>query len=786
MMEGDQEMVSKNRRMAFGGGTLLDRAFFGDRLLCIVAISLLLSLFFFFGGIGRAAPAFPEDTGEPVIDPGRLAKEEEKQALRDYIVSNRLPVKVVIVGETAPLSTKDFAERLFAEYGMSDEQLLLVLAWREKTLAAHPGKDWVDAGIDGNVIESKISYYFLPYAAEGSLMQGTKMFLQQTVEERRQLQGRAAKGETEGKTPVTEKGREEDGTMMTFSNLQLLIEAILLVLFAVFVFGVYGMFRRSRVIREIDEAEAWKEALNEQVSQLPVRGKLKEVTGTTKEKIESLLQKMQEIVQVRLPEVEERLVDAEELGDRFRFKAAYRLIRQVQGQLAEIETAVQGIEKTLHGIEEKKRENEILIKDTQKFLDMSERKLDELRFTHGYPFHELKKRLADCLQMIASLADEERFRDTLKANEWLRLVSQKTLKLKQEIEGIPHMRKEIEEKLPQELKQFEQDIASFYAEGYRTNEPVLEEIAAKAREKAERLKESFAEGMLETLERESNQIREMLDAAYQTMEEEVTAKAEVQVLLETIPSRLEALRRDQEALRRELEELALRYEIEDTEMIQACGRIGEECETLLENLQAVKASIRDESSLWVEARESLASLAGKVQELESKRQEMNETLQEMRKEELAAREQLDQARRKFVHAKQQLMRSMLPGIPEHVQNGETIVREALDEVEEQLSKTPLDLSQVQYLLGKAQKQADSFVVTVEGMIETCREAESLIQYGNRYRRKYRKVDELLSRAEAAFRHLDYEEALQLAQEAVALAEGNGSKKFFRKKESETA
>ena len=63
------------------------------------------------------------------------------------------------------------------------------------------------------------------------------------------------------------------------------------------------------------------------------------------------------------------------------------------------------------------------------------------------------------------------------------------------------------------------------------------------------------------------------------------------------------------------------------------------------------------------------------------------------------------------------------------------------------------------------------------MIETAQSVERVIQYGNRYRRKYETVYIGLNEAELLFRKGEYQKALEMAAEAIEGVEPGALKRI---------
>lgn len=125
----------------------------------------------------------------------------------------------------------------------------------------------------------------------------------------------------------------------------------------------------------------------------------------------------------------------------------------------------------------------------------------------------------------------------------------------------------------------------------------------------------------------------------------------------------------------------------------------------------------------------------------------------------------------LIRLRQQIKRSYLPGIPDHLKFMFEEVVQTLARIKAIMEQHRYDLEEVAILLQDASDQLDETERVTERVISTCQLAEGAIQYTNRYRRQNRQVNELLTLAEQSFRQLAFAEAYQLAEDARLVIEG---------------
>jgi septation ring formation regulator len=103
--------------------------------------------------------------------------------------------------------------------------------------------------------------------------------------------------------------------------------------------------------------------------------------------------------------------------------------------------------------------------------------------------------------------------------------------------------------------------------------------------------------------------------------------------------------------------------------------------------------------------------------------------------------------------------------------------ESIQNVKQQLDEKPLNVSALKQYLEIAVLTVDKLASTTIELIENAMLAEKAIQYGNRYRSQYPSVEKGLSNAELAFRHFEYQEALEQAATAIEAIDPEALKKI---------
>ncbi|MGE5703785.1 MAG: septation ring formation regulator EzrA [Clostridia bacterium] len=456
-----------------------------------------------------------------------------------------------------------------------------------------------------------------------------------------------------------------------------------------------------------------------------------------------------------------------------------------------------------------------------KQFETVERKLTNLRLDYGMSFHELKVQLdqVEHIRHEAASGDEEAIQQLQEAEQQLQ-------KLSQTLESIPSLVHLVEKELRDELKPLEEGIVAATSDGYDLGandldaallqvKTVLKEARTALEdghiEKAKKLADAFAISLEKTYERIEASVKGKREAAAAQVVEEKREEAPVMgdVLDSTVPAAEEVtvsaipelLHSEVDEARAQLlganaevdlfakaddksnaTEFALEPKVASEQLKQ---QIEEELakqskreDLELSEAESVTKAVAEPTSQpepmpvleEVEPEEEYELVIPKTQD-QAVAEEVLELAIESEDDVL---DELERINNVLVRIRQQLKRSYLPGIPEQLKYCFEQSVHNLAKIQMTMEQYNYSLPEVTILLNEANELLQETELLAERTITACQTAEGAIQYTNRYRRQNRQVNELLNKAEQAFRLLEFQEALKLAEDARLLIEGGES------------
>ncbi|MCR6111658.1 septation ring formation regulator EzrA [Bacillus sp. A301a_S52] len=529
---------------------------------------------------------------------------------------------------------------------------------------------------------------------------------------------------------------------------------------------IYGAWARKRVYKEVDRLESEKlQLMNEPVREELARIKGLKMSGETEERFEQWREEWDNIITIQLPDMEEKLFDIEEMANKYRFQKAKRYIKFMDEELAAVKQQMKEmigeVDELLHS-EEKNREDIHAVKEQ---FDDTKKKLWVQKGTLGQAAPIIEARLNEVHEMFAHFDEQTNEGNYFQAREIL-LEMQSLLTLYfNYMDEIPQLLVKLEKDLPKQLEELEKGLEEMKADGYplhhfsyewQVNEMKRQLIATLP--VVENLQLTDAEEPVQRIENEINDI-------YGKLEHEVLSRNFVEKELPELNERLTKLRQLFEELSAEIETIKLNYRL-DEEHDRHQIKLEKDLKNLFSQFAVLEDAMEGKKQSFTTLRKMIQDFQEQIQATEDDITETTDNLNLLRSDERQAEQTIQDLKHTLTQSQKHLQRSNIPGVPEssmvRLEEAEKLLRSASDG----LNQMPISMKEINHKVEQAKKQVDECVTELEKTIDYAQLSEKAIQYGNRYRSQNDHVNIKLLQAEDRFRNYLYEEALELAVEAL--------------------
>ncbi|MCA0986372.1 septation ring formation regulator EzrA [Guptibacillus algicola] len=544
--------------------------------------------------------------------------------------------------------------------------------------------------------------------------------------------------------------------------MEYIVIAIILMI-AVFIYGAYA---RRKIFNEIDRLEEWKiDILNRPVTDEISKVKGLVMSGQTEEKFEKWREEWDEIVAVKLPNLEEQLMDIEEAAERYRFRKARAKLEETQHRLEHAEKRIELLLKDIDELVSSEEQNRIEITSVQEdFREAKQRLLSQNRsLGEAFPVLDVEvEELRDMLKSYEQLTEEGNY---LEARDVLVEVQERLDLVQEKISITPEVIVLVNNQIPSQIKELEDGTSAMESEGYVLDHLEIDERIEEVSSELEKWKTAIETTEVQSIKTEIDAVRLKIEGLYDQLENEVEARHFVTLKVEELEHEMMKTNNHLQELQEESNVVQLSYRLEEQEL-KAIKELELKLSDLYVRFQSVQEAVDQNKQAYSLLAESAIKLKEDLTIVDEELKVQKENLHMLRKDELRALDTIKELKRKLIESKRLMKLSNIPGIPESYLEGYERAEDIIVELNERLSDVPLDIYQINQVLAEAERTVNESCESTRTLVEDSVLTEKLIQYGNRYRGKYRSVDDLLLKAEDHFRNYEYEDALSTAEAAI--------------------
>lgn len=499
------------------------------------------------------------------------------------------------------------------------------------------------------------------------------------------------------------------------------------------------------------------------------------MNGQTEELFERWRNKWTEVVDVDIIKIDSMLFDAEEYIDRFKFKKASVVEKDIEDYLNRCDQIKNEILSELDELIGSEEKNRIEMEQLKEQYRSARKTLLAHQYSFGPALANLEKMLEEFPQKFEEYDKLTGEGNYLNARETVLYLSEKSKKMNELINEIPALLTEIQTKIPASIHELRTGQREMEEQSYYLQHLELTEHLDQIEEELKKLEEELANLNVTHVAERIQEINDEIDNFYDLLEKEVYAKDYVDKNCDLAYKTLNEVLKATREVSTEAEYVQNSYRLPKEEA--EIPKIGlKQLEVIQKRFEVLLSRVREEKSAYSSLQEELMEISNEIERIQEVQEEFSNRLKNLRIDENKARTKLNSLKKMLQETDRMLHKANIPGIPEEMDARLEEAEEQLFVVMQSLQEVPLNMNLVNSNLDKAEKCIQNVQKQAKEMIENVMLIERIIQYGNRYRSNPN-VHELLLQAEEAFHNFRYIKALELAAEAVELAEPGAIKRI---------
>lgn len=545
--------------------------------------------------------------------------------------------------------------------------------------------------------------------------------------------------------------------------------AIILLLVVIAYLAIFVMQRTT--VKKVSDLRARKDQLESlKVREELVEGRKLPLTGQSLKNYQKFESSFNDVQNNKFLKIDQQanLVLFEARGINF-IKTRNELER-LQGMVDDTETTIKDVRAGLLDLKKTDEEHREAINDLKKKYEGLRKRLLAENFKFGPANPALDKFLSQLEADYDEFTELTENGDHATASDIYEQLAMETTQMEKMMADIPDLFDQLNIKYVDQLNELAQGHTKLVEAGYVfPNDSVEQELQAIDSQRQQVLN-LLADLKLKEVTEQTGYIEHRIDAMYETMETEVTARKHVTKNADRLSSDLLRLREQNQTLSIELDRLGQSFQFNHKEL--------ETRRTLLEQINMAEEQINHNDDL-LEAKEISYSelqiqqekLLKQFEEIETQQVDIWDKISGLEKADRSARQLGGQYQKEVEAIKHAVERMNLPGLPVAYLEYFYAVSNELKRLAKSLNTNLIDMDEVQRQLNIVSADIDTLKEKTEEIVDQAALTEQLLQYANRYRASNERVAAASEQARMFYeRDYNFKQAMDILGSALDSAE----------------
>ena len=473
-----------------------------------------------------------------------------------------------------------------------------------------------------------------------------------------------------------------------------------------------------------------------------------------------------EIQSIDIEELDRDLYSAETYIDKFNFKRADEVIMNCGELIANIKDRIAGIRREIKELTEVEPRNRELYEEIVVEYKELNRELLAKRHQYGAAaeqFEQNIKEIAPQLDDFKLLTSTGKY---IEAQDKINTVKGLIDNLKERMEVLPDLLKEIEKTCPAQIQSLRLKVEEMEKKGFKLTHL---EISSKIESIVWQLsdaREKVKSGDIDLIENILDGIYDVIDEVSNDLKKELDYKKYIEENYREITNKLELQDKLNEALYNNIQEIKNRYQIyqKDEEMV---SNYYDELSDLLDVKHDIDVYINNQPKLnYKDLKEKVELLGQGLEKIEEDQTNYSRYLTSLREEEGHAREKLIFINQEKEVIKRKLDNSRVPGFSDRFIVLYKDVTDSYRYAIEELKKEPINIDLLKRAVAEAEESLDIYATEVNNILTDIELIEKLILYANIYRKDNVEFHQQLTVAEQYYREYRYNKTLEIIRNSL--------------------
>lgn len=515
---------------------------------------------------------------------------------------------------------------------------------------------------------------------------------------------------------------------------------------------------------------------------VPILNELSKVEALVKnnklqEKYDNWKLKFEIIKQESIPDIDDMLIEADFLIDKGKYKEVYEYFANIEIRIYEIKTRVKKILSEIKEItssEEKNRYTVIKLKGIYRNLksrfEKTEADYEETAKTIRLQFETIEKRF----QEFEIVMDKKDYEEAIYVVKGLTEMLDHMTIVINEIPEIMLMGKSL---IPKRTEDVSEEYIKLTREGYYLDYLNVEYNIIETEKKVSVIFDKVRVLNLEDVSFELKTILEYFDSLFNDFE---TEKLTRKYYEEGIVNFNKKLKQTDKVLRLfidKIPQMSKDFNI-DENLSESADMFKTELDKIINDYNLLENFNQNHMSPYSKLNQELEKISLKLTKLNEKLNSLLQKVGNLKEDELRAKGQLEDIKNLLKKSKYDIRKNRLPIITENYYTELNEASEAIEEIQKELTKKPIDIETLNVRVDTARDLVFKLHNTTNDMVRLSLLAEYAIVYGNKYRSSKPLVNEALVEAEKLFFKGEYKKSLEVSIDSLDAVEPGIHKKIL--------
>ena len=473
-----------------------------------------------------------------------------------------------------------------------------------------------------------------------------------------------------------------------------------------------------------------------------------------------------EIQSIDIEELDRDLYNAESYIDKFNFKRADEVIMNSGELIASIKDRIASIRREIKELKEVEPSNKETYEEIVVEYKELNRELLAKRHQYGTAAEQFEtniKNLAPQLEEFKVLTSTGKY---IEAQEKINAIKESIYDLKERMEVLPELLKEIEKTCPAQIQTLRLKVEDMEKKGFKLSHL---DITGKIENSIWQLndaREKVKVGDIDSIESILDGIYDVLDEISGDLKKELEYKKYIEENYREVSNKLDLQDKLNEALYNNIQEIKNRYQIyqKDEEMV---ATYYDQLSNLLDIKHDIDVYINNQPKLnYKDLKEKVQHLGEDLEKIEEDQTNYSRYLKSLREEESIAREKLIYINQDKELLKRKLDNSRVPGFSDRFIVLYKDVTDSYRYALEELKKEPINIDLLKRSVAEAEESLEIYESEVNNILTDIELIEKLIRYANRYRKDNIEFHQQLTVAEQYYREYRYNKTLEIIRNAL--------------------